>query len=762
MMSSLSTTASEPEQHQQTQPPLESNEASRASHPLIVGMAVISQTEQVPYDPEMALRKMSIQPKDLNNHAIATRWLDRCKYRARFTKKIPRSREEWGKVPYPCLLIDEATQQYHVLLRMKHASRSGDLAHWLTFDCATQNVETLDSAKLPAKSTLLLVQPKRVMGVSRKFGLNWFVEQVLNYKTVLVEVLIASALLQSFGLVTPLLTQVIMDKVIVHQAMNTLYVMTFIFVALSVFEAVFSLLRHYLFTHTAAKLDVLLGSRLLDHLMHLSFGYFEQRKVGNTLAKVRELETVRAFITQKAISILLDTSFSVIFIVVMLFYSIKLTAIVIGITGIIALLFALLTPLFKQRLEHKFEMGAAQQGFLVETLSSMQTIKAMALEGRMQRKWEESLAQYVQSGFQFSRIQGATGVVATFFQRAMTMSILFVGVGLVIKQEISLGQLIAFNMLSGQVIGPIIRLATTWNELQQALIGVDRIGDILNQPLELPETENPRTLQRIQGQVQFKEVKFRYTPEHPYVLTDFNLTIPPGACVGIVGPSGSGKSTVTKLLQRLYLPESGIITLDGVDIRQLHPQWMRSRIGVVLQENVLFTGTILENITLSKPDATMEQVTAAARLAGAHEFISQFPQGYHTWVEERGSSLSGGQRQRIAIARALMTNPPILIFDEATSALDAESEAIVRRNLASIRKGRTVIMVAHRLSTLSNCDLIVVVDKGRVVEYGPPQTLLAHPQSLYRRMVQQQQEELGMAMLPESAVPQIIEEDPDA
>jgi ATP-binding cassette, subfamily B, bacterial HlyB/CyaB len=317
-------------------------------------------------------------------------------------------------------------------------------------------------------------------------------------------------------------------------------------------------------------------------------------------------------------------------------------------------------------------------------------------------------------------------------------------------------------MLSGQVIGPIIRLATTWNELQQALIGVDRIGDILNQPLELPETENPRTLQRIQGQVQFKEVKFRYTPEHPYVLTDFNLTIPPGACVGIVGPSGSGKSTVTKLLQRLYLPESGIITLDGVDIRQLHPQWMRSRIGVVLQENVLFTGTILENITLSKPDATMEQVTAAARLAGAHEFISQFPQGYHTWVEERGSSLSGGQRQRIAIARALMTNPPILIFDEATSALDAESEAIVRRNLASIRKGRTVIMVAHRLSTLSNCDLIVVVDKGRVVEYGPPQTLLAHPQSLYRRMVQQQQEELGMAMLPESAVPQIIEEDPDA
>jgi len=736
-----------PEGQQPNTPPSPSGKP----HPLILAMSIVAKVEQTTFDPDMAMRRLNIKASDLDHQPIALRWLKQSKFKARYTTTMPSTPEEWTKIPYPCILIDETTNHHSVLLRIKQErGTEATVLKWLTFDCQEQAVATMTLDQLPASPKLLLVQTRQLLGVSAKFGLSWFLKQVLNYKTVLTEVLIASALLQAFGLVTPLLTQVILDKVIVHQAVSTLQVITTIFIALAVFEAVFGMLRHYLFTHTAAKLDVLLGTKLLEHLLHLSFGYFEQRKVGNILAKVKELETVRSFITQKAVSILLDTTFSTLFIIVMLFYSIPLTLIVVGITLLIAILYWILTPIYKKKLEHKFEMGAAQQSFLVESLSSMHTVKALALEGKIQRKWEDSLAQYVQSTFDFNKLQGVSAVISTFFQRAMTMAILFVGVGLVINQKLTLGQLIAFNMLSGQVIGPVLRLAGTWNELQQALIGVDQLGDILNQPLEVPESKRTQTLQRINGDIEFKEINFRYNVEAPYVLKDFSLRIPAGSCVGVVGPSGSGKSTVTKLLQRLYLPESGITTLDGVDIRQLHPQWLRSNIGVVLQDNVLFTGTILENITMARPDATMEQVTYAAQLAGAHEFISNFPEGYYTWVEERGASLSGGQRQRIAIARALITNPPLLIFDEATSALDSESEAIVRRNLKSICKGRTVIMVAHRLSTLSDCDFIVVVNEGMVYEYGPPHKLLAEPKSMYRQLVTRQQEELGTMYVPPS------------
>ncbi len=721
-------------------------------NPLILAISIIARMEQIRFQPELALQRLQISVRELQSEGVLLRFLSQCGFKGKIRKSLPQSAESWRKLPLPCILIHSVTGGCLVLLKIEpHDSKQPERLKALVFDTQIGKVATIELQSLSEPYHVLLLRSKALLGSSTRFGLMWFVRQLLQYKPVLVEVLIASAILQTFGIVTPLLTQVIMDKVVVHQAMNTLYMVTIVYVCLSLFEAVFSHLRQYLFNHTAAKLDVRLGSSLMDHLLHLSFVFFERQKVGNIVAKVRELETVRNFITQKAISILLDTSFSFIFVGVMFFYSSSLTLIVLAIILVLAILFGIITPLYKDKLEHRFQMAAQQQAFLVESLSNMQTVKALALESRLQKRWEDILGQYVQSVFSFSKLQSISAVISKLFQRAMTMTILFMGVGLVLEKKLTLGQLIAFNMLSGQLLAPIMRLVGTWHELQQALTGVDRIGDILNVPLEVPEVEQPQTLQQVRGNIVFQDVSFRYNPEHPLVLNRLNLHLPAGACVGIVGPSGSGKSTITKLIQRLYTPESGVISLDGVDLRQLHPQWLRSQIGVVLQESVLFTGTIFENLTMTRPSASMEEVVAVAKLAGAHEFISEFPEGYYTVVEERGASLSGGQRQRLAIARALMMNPPILIFDEATSALDSESEAVVRRNLRQIKQGRTVVMVAHRLSTLSECDLIIVLEKGQVKEMGHPQALLQNSESLYTKLVQQQQIELGTALLPASS-----------
>ncbi|MCE2930032.1 MAG: type I secretion system permease/ATPase [Vampirovibrionales bacterium] len=721
------------------------------SHPLIMAVGIIARMEQMRFQPEIALQRLQLVPRELEEDGSLLRFLSRCDFKATIKRRLPESTEKWKKIPFPCVLINTMNRSVLVLLKLEPQDpKFPDALKCLVFDTVTGKVASLDLNSLKDSYKLLLLRPKGIFGAKTRFGLMWFVRQAMQYKAVMGEVLIASAIIQTFGIVTPLLTQVIMDKVVAHQAMNTLYVVTVAFLSIAVFEAIFGYLRQYLFNHTAAKLDVRLGSNLLDHLLHLSFAFFERQKVGNIVAKVRELETVRTFITQKAISILLDTSFSGIFLIVMFFYSVSLTLTVLGIILLLGIFFALVTPLFKEKLDHKFQMAAQQQSFLVETLSSMQTVKALALESRLQRRWEDILGQYVQSGFDFSKLQSVTSLVATLFQRCLTMTILFLGVGLVLKQKLTLGQLIAFNMLSAQLMAPVLRLVGTWHELQQAIIGVDRLGDILNLPLEVPEVEQPQTLKQIRGDIDFQEITFRYNPEHAPALNQLSLKIPAGSCVGIVGASGSGKSTLTKLLQRLYNLENGLISLDHVDIRQLHPQWLRSQIGVVLQESVLFTGSIFENLTMTRPSATMEEVVTVAKLAGCHDFISEFPEGYYTPIEERGANLSGGQRQRLAIARALMTNPPVLVFDEATSALDSESEAVVRRNLRQIKQGRTVLMVAHRLSTLSECDLIVVLDKGKVVETGHPNDLLQNPQSLYYHMVQEQQVELGTIMLPEA------------
>jgi subfamily B ATP-binding cassette protein HlyB/CyaB len=408
----------------------------------------------------------------------------------------------------------------------------------------------------------------------------------------------------------------------------------------------------------------------------------------------------------------------------MFLYSVRLTLIALSFITAIGLIYLFVTPELRRRLDEKFASGARSNSYLVEAVTGIQTVKSLAIEGSTQKKWEEFLAKYVRSTFNMANFSTFFGNLASTLQKLMTISILYFGVSEVIKGNLSVGQLIAFQMFCGQFSGPILRLVNLWNEFQQALLSVDRLGDILNHPTE-HSTAKAITLQSLKGDVRFDNISFSYAPELPNVIEEFSFQVSAGTSVGIVGRSGSGKSTIAKLLQRLYLSRSGAIYVDGVDIQHMSPLWLRNNIGVVLQENYLFSGTIRDNISISRPDSSMDVIIEAAKSAGAHEFITELSQGYDTQVGERGTALSGGQRQRIAIARALITSPSILIFDEATSALDFESERIIQDNLKKIKANRTMFIIAHRLSTVKECDRIIVLEKGKIIEDGAHASLLA-------------------------------------
>jgi subfamily B ATP-binding cassette protein HlyB/CyaB len=558
----------------------------------------------------------------------------------------------------------------------------------------------------------------------RKFDFTWFIPAIVKYRKPLGEVLLASFFLQLFALLTPLFFQVVIDKVLVHKALTTLHVLAIGLLAMILFETVLGGLRAYVFAHTSSRIDVALGADLFRHLLRLPLAYFEARRVGDTVARVRELETIRQFLTGSTVTLVIDLFFTLVFIAVLFLYSPLLTLIVLATIPGYVLLSAVVTPVFRARLNEKFNRGADNQAFLVESISGIETLKAMAVEPAMQRRWDEQLAGYVRAGFRAANLGNISGQVASFLNKLTTVAILWVGAFLVMDGSLTIGQLIAFNMLAGRVSGPLLRVVQLWQEFQQAGISVQRLGDLLNAPPEPSYQPNRSTLPSLAGHIVFDSVTFRYRVDGPEILKKLSLDIPAGKVIGVVGRSGSGKSTLAKLIQRLYVPESGRIVIDGVDLAQLDPAWLRRQIGVVLQENVLFNRSIRDNIALADPGLPMEPVVAAAKLAGAHEFIADMSQGYDTLVGEHGATLSGGQRQRIAIARALITNPRILIFDEATSALDYESERIVQENLARICKGRTVILIAHRLSTIRDADQIVVLDKGQIVEQGNHQELV--------------------------------------
>jgi subfamily B ATP-binding cassette protein HlyB/CyaB len=568
-------------------------------------------------------------------------------------------------------------------------------------------------------------------GISPKtFGLRWFLPTLWRYRRPLAHVLAASLFVQIFALTAPLIFQVVVDKVLTHKGYETLFVMIAGLVAIGLFDVALQYLRAYALSHTTNRIDVELGQRLFGHLLRLPMSYFETRSAGQTVARMRELETIRAFLTGQGLFSAIDLVFAFVFVGVMFAYSWRLTLIVLAGIPIYLVVGLGVRPALRELVNEKFNRGAASQQFLVETVVGVAAVKAAAVEPIMRAEWEERLAAYVKTSFA-ATVLGAAGQLAIqYVSKVTTAALLLFGAMAVIDGELTVGALVAFNMIATQAVQPILRLSQIWQDFQQAQISIERLGDILNAPPE------PGALARLspptpRGAIEFRNVSFRYRPGAPEALKNVSLVIQPGETIGVIGPSGSGKSTLTKLVQRLYLPTEGQVLLDGADLSQVDPAWLRSHIGVVLQDSVLFNRTVHENIAFANPAMPRAQVIEIARLAGADEFIDRLPEGYDTTIEERGANLSGGQRQRLALARALAVNPRILILDEATSALDYESERIIQRNMRRIVRDRTVIVIAHRLAAVRGCNRIIGVVDGRIVEAGSHEELVRRPGGLY-------------------------------
>lgn len=586
--------------------------------------------------------------------------------------------------------------------------------------------------------TSVLINKKGILDKETIFSFKWFIPTILKYKKEFIQVLIAVFVVQILGILTPVMTQVVVDKVLVHRSISTLNVLAIGIAVVYIYDLIISLAKNYVFTHTTNRIDVMLSYKLFRHLFALPLKYFESRRVGETIARVRELDSIRGFLTGTPLSSMIDFIFIIVYIVVLFLYSPILTVIVICSIPVYAILSAIVTPLFKKRLDEKFEAGANTQSFLVESITGVQTVKSFSLEQKFEKKWGDLQSEYVKASYRTSMVSATAGTTGQFIQKVFDLLILFFGAKAVMDGNFTVGQLVAFRMLSGRVSGPVLRLVQLWQEYQQASLSVKRIGDIFNTAPEPILNTTQTAMPKINGRIEFDKVRFRYNIEGSEVIKGMSFAIEPGTIVGVVGRSGSGKSTISKLIQRLYIPEGGKITIDGMDISLVNPVMLRTQIGVVLQENFMFNGTVAENISIHFPTASMEQIIKSAQIAGAHDFILELPNGYSTIIGEKGMGLSGGQKQRVAIARAILANPRILIFDEATSALDYESESIIQHNLKEICKGRTVLIIAHRLSTLKEAQKIMVIDKGSLVEYDTHKNLMAK-NGLYSHLYNQQE-----------------------
>lgn len=610
----------------------------------------------------------------------------------------------------------------------------------VVFDLLSQKpiMYSMDKFEEIWSGEVILIRKKGFFSEEEKFGLSWFISTIAKFKGILIQILLAYFVLQIIGLFNPLFIQVIIDKVLATNNNSTLIVLTTILILAFIIELALSLAKDYVFTHTTSRIDMMLNSKLINHLLRLPLAYFEKRRIGDIIARVREVENIRSFLTGSPLIAVLDMLFILVYIIIMFFYSSTLSFIVLAIVPLIALIYFFVTPVFKKRLDEKFYTGAEVQSFMVESMSGIHTIKSFALEPKMEKKWGELAANYTKSSFKTGKLVFSVNNTVSFLQKIQDVLVICVGSLLVMNRKLSVGELVAFRMISSKITSPILRFVQIWQDYQQVGLSIKRLTDIFINPIETQGGNESLELPNIKGDIVFDKVQFRYNVEQQPVIKGVSFRIPAGNVVGIIGRSGSGKSTISKLIQRLYVPEDGKIFVDNVDISSVNPFWLRRQIGVVLQENFLFNGTVKDNIAINKPDADFSEVVRAAKIAGAHEFIVKLQNGYNTLIGEKGIGVSGGQKQRLAIARALITNPRILIFDEATSALDYESESIIQQNLKEICKNRTVLIIAHRLSTLNNVDYIMTVDNGNIIEYDRPQELLKNRNSFYRYLIEQQ------------------------
>ena len=635
-----------------------------------------------------------------------------------------------GAIPYPAIIGLKAGG-FGVLAV---GSSKGHIRLIDPISRATRELTLEQASALSSGEVVLVTRRLGGAGVDpNTFGFRWFLPSIFRYRKPLAHVVAASLFVQLFALATPIFFQLVVDKVLVHKGMSTLVVLIVGMVTLGLFESILQFLRTYTLSHTTNRMDVELGRRLFHHLFRLPLAYFETRAAGQTVARVRELETIRSFLTGQGLTSLLDLVFTIVFFIVMFIYSAKLTLVVLCSIPFYVVIASMIRPVLREQINEKFNRGARSQQFLVESIVGAQTLKAASVEPMMQAQWEERLAAYVRTSFDVGILGSLGQNVIQYVSKVTTALILFIGAQSVIDGAMTVGELIAFNMIASQVVQPILRLSQLWQDFQQVQVSVARLGDILNAAPE-PTPQNLLTLPPPRGAIELRNVTLRYRSDAPDALRNISLSIESGEVIGFVGQSGSGKSSLTKVIQRLYSPQLGQVMLDGVDVAQLDPGWLRRQIGVVLQENILFNRSIHENIALGDPAMPRIMVMQAAKLAGADEFIAQLPQGYDTMIEERGANLSGGQRQRIAIARALATNPRILILDEATSALDYESERIIQDNMRAIVRDRTVIIIAHRLAAVRPCTRIVGMQKGEIVEIGTHDELLARKGGLYARL----------------------------
>ncbi len=581
-------------------------------------------------------------------------------------------------------------------------------------------------AEIWGESGQVLTVEKQEGDRPEKFSLRWFLPSVYKYRLVLIEVLVASFFVQIFGLANPIITQIIIDTVLIQKSLDTLDILGIFLLVIGVFEAVLTSLRTYLFADTTNRIDIRLGSEVIEHLLRLPLSYFERRRVGELAGRINELENIRSFLTGTALTVVLDAIFSVIYIGVMLFYSWVLTLVALGTVPLFAILTRFVVPIVQQQLRTKAERYADSQSYLVEVLTGIQTVKAQNIELKSRWQWRDRYTRYISAGFKNVLTSSTANSISGFLNQFSSFVLLWVGAHLVISNQLSLGQLIAFRIIAGYVTSPLLRLIQLSQNFQEVALSIERLGDILDSTPEVqPSDRQNIPLPEIQGAVKYTGISFGFNPDDALQLLNINLDIPAGTFVGIVGQSGSGKSTLTKLLPRLYEPVTGQIQIDGYDIRKVELNSLRRQIGMVLQDTLLFEGTIQDNIALIRPEASTEEIIAAAQAAAAHDFIMALPNGYNTIVGERGSALSGGQRQRIAIARTVLQNPRLLILDEATSALDYQSEQQVCRNLMEVFQERTVFFITHRLNTVKSADVIIIMDKGVIAEQGTHAELMA-------------------------------------